>query len=155
RSDTGESPTMNRITTRLVGGAAAAALVLTLAPGAASAQMAGGDRPVNIDLRGGLNVPTFDITDAARAGPSFGAGLGLPLGPRLTVRANADFGFHPGAEAAVADPPREGVRSQERRLEPHQPPGPARSPSTWTAGRRRPTPPSTWAVPSPTGSRRR
>lgn len=89
---------MNRTTSPLA--AAGAALALALVPAAAAAQGTGaGSRPVSIDLRGGLNVPTFDIADAAEAGPSFGAGIGIPLGSRVSLRANADFGFHPGATA--------------------------------------------------------
>ena len=88
---------MNRVTSRLLAAAASIALVLALSPGTASAQM--NDRaPVEIDLRGGLYVPTFDISDAADPGFGFGAGIGIPVGERLTVRGNADFGFHPGAE---------------------------------------------------------
>lgn len=68
----------------------AVATALVAAP-AAEAQMA-------IDLRGGLNVPTFDIADVAKAGPSFGVGLNHKLGDRLWLIGDADFGFHSGAD---------------------------------------------------------
>jgi len=51
-----------------------------------------------LEVRGGINVPTFDITDAAKAGPSFGVGLNYRIGERVWVIGDADFGFHPGAE---------------------------------------------------------
>ena len=92
---------MNRLTSRLLGMAAAVALALAIAPGTATAQMMDDTRPpVEIDLRGGLYMPTFDIADAADPGFGFGAGIGIPVGQRLTVRGNADFGFHPGAEVS-------------------------------------------------------
>lgn len=47
-----------------------------------------------LNVRGGFNVPTFDITDIAEAGPGFGLGVQVPLGDRLFARANADFGTH-------------------------------------------------------------
>lgn len=97
---------MNRLTSRLLGLAATVALALALAPGTATAQMMDGNRaPVEIDLRGGLYVPTFDIADAADAGYGFGAGIGIPVGERLTVRGNADFGFHSGAEVNGVEGP--------------------------------------------------
>lgn len=89
---------MNRVTSRLLAAAASITLVLALSPGTASAQMMDDRAPVEIDLRGGFYVPTFDISDSADPGFGFGAGIGIPMGSRLTVRGNADFGFHPGAE---------------------------------------------------------
>ena len=53
-----------------------------------------------LEVRGGINVPTFDITDAAKAGPSVGVGLNYRIGERLWVIGDADFGFHPGADLA-------------------------------------------------------
>jgi outer membrane protein with beta-barrel domain len=53
-----------------------------------------------IEARGGVNVPTFDITDAADPGASVGAGLGVRLTSRLWLLADADFGFHSGNELA-------------------------------------------------------
>ncbi|HET9066587.1 MAG TPA: hypothetical protein VFN22_12270 [Gemmatimonadales bacterium] len=53
-----------------------------------------------VEARGGINVPTFDIRDAVKAGPSFGAGLSTRIGDRLWVIADADFGSHNGADVA-------------------------------------------------------
>lgn len=53
---------------------------------------------VALEARGGLMVPTFDITDAAKAGPGFGASLHLKAADRLWLMGETDFGFHPGAD---------------------------------------------------------
>lgn len=53
---------------------------------------------VVLEVRGGLNVPTFTIADVAKAGPSFGAGLNFKVADRLWLIADADFGFHSGAD---------------------------------------------------------
>ena len=74
------------------------ALALLALPASLSAQVP--ERPFSFNLRGGLNVPTFDIADVADAGPSFGAGVKVRLSDRLFLRGNADFGFHPGAEVS-------------------------------------------------------
>ncbi len=58
------------------------------------------DAQVALEARGGLMVPTFDITDAAKAGPGFGASLHLKASDRLWLMGEADFGFHPGADLA-------------------------------------------------------
>lgn len=58
---------------------------------------AGGSR-LALDLRGGINVPTFDIADVAESGPSFGAGLSYRLADRVWLIGDADFGFHSGAD---------------------------------------------------------
>jgi len=54
--------------------------------------------PVSIEVRGGINVPTFDIADVADPGPSFGVGIEIPVAERLSIMADADFGFHSGAD---------------------------------------------------------
>jgi hypothetical protein len=79
---------------------------MSVAPAAAQDIMDQPPTRVMLDLRGGGNVPTFDITDAAKTGPSFGAGIGVAVTPRLHLMADADFGFHPGADptAGVAGP---------------------------------------------------
>lgn len=56
---------------------------------------------VALEVRGGLNLPTFKIADAAKAGPSVGAGLNVKLADRLWLIGDADFGFHKGADLAV------------------------------------------------------
>jgi hypothetical protein len=53
---------------------------------------------VDINVRGGAAVPTFDIADAADVGYAFGGGVGLWLSDRLVARANVDFGSHSGAD---------------------------------------------------------
>lgn len=53
-----------------------------------------------LEVRGGINVPTFDITDAAKAGPSVGVGLNYKVGQRMWLIGDADFGFHSGADLA-------------------------------------------------------
>lgn len=72
---------------------AALAMGLGLAAAPASAQVA-------LEARGGFMVPTFDITDAAKAGPGFGASLNLKASDRIWLMGEADFGFHPGADLA-------------------------------------------------------
>lgn len=74
-----------------------AAVVTTLAATApVSAQDMGTMKRVSLEARGGLNVPTFDIADVARAGPSFGLGVGVAVAPRVWLLADGDFGFHSG-----------------------------------------------------------
>ena len=48
--------------------------------------LAAQERSVAVSVRGGLNVPTFDITDIAETGPGFGFGFQAPLGERLFAR---------------------------------------------------------------------
>lgn len=72
---------------------AAVAAAFGLAPAPAAAQVA-------VEARGGLMVPTFDITDAAKAGPGFGASLHLKAADRIWLMGEADFGMHPGADLA-------------------------------------------------------
>jgi hypothetical protein len=52
-------------------------------------------KPVSLELRGIVAVPTFDIDDAANPGPGFGAGIGYQVGPKVRLMADADFAFHP------------------------------------------------------------
>jgi hypothetical protein len=51
-----------------------------------------------LEARGGSSVPTFDIADAVDAGPSFGAGIGVRIAPRIWLMGDVDLGFHPGAD---------------------------------------------------------
>lgn len=78
----------------------AAGLMLTT-PGVVAAQ----DSGFALNVRGGLNVPTFGISDVAETGPGFGFGIQFPLGETLFARANADFGMHDivGASDAEVD----------------------------------------------------
>ena len=43
-------------------------------------------------------MPTFDISDAVDAGPSFGIGAAVELRPRLYLLGDLDLGFHSGAD---------------------------------------------------------
>jgi hypothetical protein len=73
--------------------------LLLLGSASAAAQA---DAPrFTLEARGGFNVPTFEIADVASGGPSGGAGLGVRLTPRVWFLADADFGFHPGADLEV------------------------------------------------------
>jgi outer membrane protein with beta-barrel domain len=58
------------------------------------------ERRVSIEARGGFNVPTFDISDAVDAGPSFGLGAALQFAPKLWLMGDVDLGFHSGADLA-------------------------------------------------------
>ncbi len=82
---------MNASSSTILALAAALAIGITL-PGAAIAQNA-----MMLEARGGLNVPTFDITDAAEAGGSFGLGVGYQVSPKLYLLADVDYGRHGGA----------------------------------------------------------
>ena len=65
---------------------------------ASTAEAQAEDRRFTLEARGGVNVPTFDITDVAEAGPSFGAGVGVRFAPRLWLMGDVDLGFHSGAD---------------------------------------------------------
>jgi hypothetical protein len=65
---------------------------------ASPAQAQWAERRVTIEGRGGFNVPTFDISDAVDAGPSFGAGAAVQFAPRLWLMGDVDLGFHSGAD---------------------------------------------------------
>ena len=67
---------------------------------ASTAQAQGAERRVSIEARGGVNVPTFDISDAVDAGPSVGLGAGVRFAPKLWLMGDVDLGFHSGAELA-------------------------------------------------------
>ena len=75
-------------------GLVAAGATLLITPSAAHAQAEG--RRVTIEARGGLNVPTFGISDAVDAGPSFGLGAAVELRPRVYLLGDVDLGFHSG-----------------------------------------------------------
>lgn len=77
---------------------AAASVTLLTIPSASRAQAEGGR--VTIEARGGLNVPTFDISDAVDPGPSFGIGAAVEIRPRVYLMGDVDLGFHSGAGLA-------------------------------------------------------
>ena len=67
---------------------------------ASSAQAQAAERRVSFEAQGGLNVPTFDISDAVDAGPSVGLGAAVRFAPKLWLMGDVDLGFHSGAELA-------------------------------------------------------
>lgn len=82
--------------------AAVAAESLAL-PAPAAAQSSSAEEPgFSVEVRGGVNVPTFDIADVAEAGPSVGLGVGVALSERVWLLADGDLGFH-GGEAGGPD----------------------------------------------------
>jgi hypothetical protein len=83
---------------------AGAALVvgLMVLGGATAVQAQSLDRGVTLEARGGLNVPTFDISDAVDAGPSLGIGAGVRFAPKLWLMGDVDLGFHSGADLVGA-----------------------------------------------------
>jgi hypothetical protein len=74
----------------------AASVALLTIPSAARAQAEPGR--VTLEARGGLNVPTFDISDAVDAGPSVGIGAAVQIRPRVYLLGDVDLGFHSGAD---------------------------------------------------------
>jgi hypothetical protein len=68
-------------------GLAAVAVAYALTATTVNAQVA-------LELRGGANVPTFDIADVAKAGPSFGVGIGTKVNEKLWLLADVDIGTH-------------------------------------------------------------
>jgi len=70
-----------------------ALLLLASTAGAQESQ-----RRFTLEGRGGFNLPTFDISDAVDGGPSFGAGLGLEVAPKIWLLGDVDLGFHSGAD---------------------------------------------------------
>lgn len=74
----------------------AAALFLTAAPADASAQAV--DDPWVIEGRGGISVPAGDLADVYDVGPSFGAGIGYRVHPRVTLRLDGDVSILGGAD---------------------------------------------------------
>jgi hypothetical protein len=67
---------------------------------ASTAQAQWAERRVSVEARGGFNVPTFDISDAVDAGPSFGVGAAVQFAPKLWLMGDVDLGFHSGADLA-------------------------------------------------------
>ena len=65
---------------------------------ASAAQAQTANRRVTLEARGGLNVPTFDVSDAVDAGPSLGLGAALQFAPKLWLMGDVDLGFHSGAD---------------------------------------------------------
>jgi hypothetical protein len=73
---------------------------LTLLGIAPAVQAQSAERRVALEARGGLNVPTFGISDAVDAGPSVGLGASVRFAPKLWLMGDVDLGFHSGANLA-------------------------------------------------------
>jgi hypothetical protein len=67
---------------------------------ASTAEAQSAERRISIEARSGLNVPTFDISDAVDAGPSIGLGAAVRFAPKLWLMGDVDLGFHSGANRA-------------------------------------------------------
>jgi hypothetical protein len=92
--------TRQRIST--IGAMAGAALLLVGGiPQSASAQ--GVDSPWVVEGRGGISVPAGDLADVFDVGPSFGAGIGYRVHPRVTLRADGDVAILSGADLATGE----------------------------------------------------
>jgi hypothetical protein len=83
-----------------IGAAVVSAALLFAITSIAQAQWS--ESRASIEARGGLNVPTFDISDAVDAGPSFGVGAGVKVGQKVWLLGDVDLGFHSGADLAGA-----------------------------------------------------
>jgi hypothetical protein len=68
---------------------------------ASTARAQGAERRVSIEARGGVNVPTFAISDAVRGGASFGLGAAVSVAPKFWLMGDVDLGFHSGADLAA------------------------------------------------------
>jgi hypothetical protein len=84
------------ISKRVVFGVAASMVTALAVTAPVSAQAMGSMKGVSLEARGGFNVPTFKIADVAKAGPSFGVGVGVVVAPRVWLLADGDFGYHGG-----------------------------------------------------------
>lgn len=82
---------------RSVGAAAAAALMLTLAFGAADEARAQG---FGVDAGAGLAIPMAEMADGWRVGPSFGLGVVGRVSEKVGLRADGDLGLNGGASLA-------------------------------------------------------
>ncbi|HEX6133826.1 MAG TPA: outer membrane beta-barrel protein [Longimicrobiales bacterium] len=58
---------------------------------------------VFVEALAGAAVPTFDIADVAKAGPAFGAAVGIRLSPRWVVLGEFDYGMHEDEPTGTVD----------------------------------------------------
>ncbi|MFW6192310.1 MAG: hypothetical protein ACOC83_02395 [Gemmatimonadota bacterium] len=86
-----------------IGAAAAAAFFLLMLPGDAAAQAANGSWV--LEGRGGISVPAGDLADVFDVGPSFGAGIGYRVHPRVTLRADGDVAILSGNDDLATPAP--------------------------------------------------
>ncbi len=77
-------------------GIVALAVMALAGPTSVAAQEAG-QRQFFFEVRGGVNVPTFDVADAVDAGVGVGGTFGVMVAPRVWLLAEGDFGFHGSA----------------------------------------------------------
>jgi hypothetical protein len=77
-------------------------LMLLSALGAAT-PLAAQHKGFFLEGRGGAVVPTFDIADVAKIGPSFGATVGYRITPRLALFGEFDYGMHHDKATGSAD----------------------------------------------------
>jgi hypothetical protein len=70
-----------------------------LGAGTAAAQ----EPRVFVEALAGAAVPTFDIADAADAGPALGAAIGYRLSPRWLLMGEFDYGMHKDAPTETVD----------------------------------------------------
>jgi hypothetical protein len=76
-----------------------AALLVFGTVGSAQAQQG-----ISVEARGGIAIPTSDLSDLADEGPSFGVGVSFPLNSRLSVRVDGDVDILSGKDASGTDP---------------------------------------------------
>lgn len=84
---------------RTAGTYAMAAFLVFGMVGSAEAQQG-----VSIEARGGIAIPTSDLSDLADEGPSFGVGISFPLNNRLSVRIDGDVDLLSGKDASGTGP---------------------------------------------------
>ena len=78
-----------------IGLAALAGLMLVWARPASAQSRSAPPAPRGfVEALGGAVVPTFDIADAAKTGPGFGAAVGYQLDPRWVLIGEFDYGDH-------------------------------------------------------------
>lgn len=81
------------------GTVAMAALLVFGMVGSAEAQQG-----VTIEARGGIAIPTSDLSDLTDEGPSFGVGVNFPLTNRISVRVDGDADLLSGKDASGTGP---------------------------------------------------
>lgn len=59
---------------------------------------------VTVEARGGIAIPTSDLSDLADSGPSFGVGVSFPLNNRLRLRVDGDVDLLSGNDASGTNP---------------------------------------------------
>ena len=78
-------------------------ITATLTTLALGARLDAQERRLFLEGRGGAVVPTFDVADVAKVGPSFGATVGYRVTPRIAVFGEFDYGMHKDKATGSAD----------------------------------------------------